>query len=181
MLKQGKRIITLSVFIVLLFCASFVFFFQRAQKQSQASAAAPSARTDKALPQAHLFDQSGAPFNDEALRKGKVVLIFMTLECGACRTEAEFLTTIVGKHPDVSYYGVLSTGEKRVVLQEAAEKNLLFKMLYDDGFELAGQLGIRRVPVKLFLKDGIMKYTWGGATTDEEKKAAFIQYLDDLK
>jgi len=53
-------------------------------------------------------------------------------------------------------------------------------VFYDDGFKLAGALGITRVPIKIFVEDGVIIKVWGGATTEKEKQEEFIDWLEGL-
>jgi peroxiredoxin len=168
--------------LVVLFCASFVFFYTRAQRQAQAKAqAAAESRSaiGKPLPEVHLVATSGEAVDDQVLRKGKVVLIFLTPECDACHTEVEFLKTVVNKRSDVSFYGIITFGRK-MSSPGQAESEFPFKVFYDEGFYLAPKLGINKVPIKLYLEDGIMKKAWGGATMDDEAKNTFVQWLDSV-
>ncbi len=121
MKTQVKWIIGATLALAILFCASFVFFFGRAQQKSIAAA----------------------------------------------------------KGNKVHFYGVISYGDKASSLR-AAEQKFPFKTFFDENFQLAGALGITRVPVKLYVEDGVMKKVWGGATNDEQKKTAFVQWLDAL-
>lgn len=182
MLKQRNRIIAFSIFIVLLFCSSFVYFYQRAQQRTLSSAKEVDKpkEIDKPLPEAHLVDITNNKLEERFVRNGKVVLVFVTADCDACKREAEFLRTIINSNDDVQFYGVISYGDKKGSLT-AAEEIFPFKVFYDEGFKLAGALGINRVPVKIFLEDGVIKKAWGGATTDEERQAAFVSWLDELR
>ncbi len=175
MKTQVKWIIGATLALAILFCASFVFFFGRAQQKSIAAAKG----IDKPLPKANLVDLDNKPLPDSSLRTGQVVLVFVTAECEACAHEAEFLKTIVSRKDKVHFYGVISYGDKASSLR-AAEQKFPFKTFFDENFELAGALGITRVPVKLYVEDGVMKKVWGGATNDEQKKTAFVQWLDAL-
>jgi hypothetical protein len=168
--------------LVILFCASFVFFYTRAQREAQAQAqAAAEARSafGKPLPEAHLLAPSGEAIDDRILRKGKVVLIFLTPECDACHTEVDFLKTVVNKRSDVSFYGIITFG-KKLATTDGGEGAYPFKVFYDEGFHLAPKLGVNRVPIKLYLEDGVMKKAWGGATTEDEKKNDFVQWLENV-
>ena len=59
------------------------------------------------------------------------------------------------------------------------EKDFPFKLYIDKEPRLAGALGLYRVPIKVFLEDGIIRKSWKGATIDEAEKAAFAKWLDD--
>jgi len=93
--------------------------------------------------------------------------------------ESEFLKGVVNKRADVRFYGVVSFGDMEYSLREAKRK-FPFAVFYDRGFKLAGQLGIKRVPIKIFVDNGIIKKSWGGATVDEKAKAEFIRWLAEV-
>lgn len=179
MSKQVKWIVGICLGVVALFCSSFIFFYTRAQQRLQPpDPTVAKSAFGNPLPEVHLVDSSGAKVDDQILRKGKVVIIFVTPDCRACHVESDFLRTAVNRRSDVSFYGIISFGKKLSSSED--EKLFPFKVFYDDDFSLAPKLGINRVPIKIYLEDGVMKKAWGGATTDEEKKAAFIQWLDSV-
>lgn len=178
MRKQLKLIAALTLGFTVLFCVSFVYFYQRAQRQLVAAAATPKG-IEKPLPEARLVDQDAGRLDDQELRTGNVVLVFMSPECRACEREAEFLKTAVARRGDVRFYGVVSYGDKEKSLP-AAEKMAPFKVFYDEGSRLASGLGITRVPIKVFLRDGVIKKAWGGASSEPEKQAAFLEWLDGI-
>jgi hypothetical protein len=93
--------------------------------------------------------------------------------------ESEFLKDLVSKRPDVRFYGVISFGDMQTSLRVARQK-FPFEVFYDRGFKLARQLGINRVPIKIFLENGVIKKSWGGATVEEDKKAAFVHWLSEV-
>ena len=175
MKTQIKWIIGTTLALAILFCASFVFFYGRAQQKTIAA----TKGIDKPLPTANLVDLENKPLADSSLRTGQVVLVFVTADCEACAHEAEFLRTVVSRKDQVHFYGVISYGDKVSSLR-AAEQKFPFKVFFDENFQLAHALGITRVPVKLYLEDGVMKKVWGGATNDEQKKTTFVQWLDAL-
>lgn len=166
-------IIGLAILFVLVFCGGFVYFYSTRQAK-QASTLQPA--TGKPLPAAQLVDDSNQKLPDSELRRGRLVLVFITTDCDACLKESEFLRTVVGKHSDIPFYGVVSFGDKEISLRQGKDK-FPFKLLYDEHRQLAGSLGIVRVPIKLFVEDGIIKKSWGGATVDDEDKATFISWL----
>jgi hypothetical protein len=167
-------ILSLALIFVLVFCAGFVYFYRR-QLHSQTQVA-----SGRQLPSSDLIDESNQVLPDAQLRHGKLILVFVTPDCEACLAESQFLKSVVGKRNDVPFYGVISFGNKDQVLREAREK-FPFKVFYDQNFKLAGSLGIRRVPIKLFVEDGTIRKSWGGATINEETKAAFVEWLDGLR
>src|SRR5262245_8523127 len=103
-----KWILSSVVLLGIVFCLSF-FYFSRVQRQ----AAAEAAKTpDKLLPQTRLIDSTGAQADDQMLRKGNVVLVFLSTDCKACDNELDFLGQAYQKRGDVKFYGVVSFGAK---------------------------------------------------------------------
>lgn len=135
---------------------------------------------NKPLPEARLVDIKGEPLADESLRRGKVVLVFTNTKCGACLTEADFLRRVIGKRPDISFYGV-ATLESKDAWLNASEELFPFKTFYDDEGMLTQNLGITRMPIKMFLEDGVVKETWGGASKNEDVQADFIEWVEKVK
>lgn len=174
--KKGLWISSLAIIFVLVFCAAFVFFYTRNIRNK---AAQGPVNSGKSLPSAELVNESNQPLADSQLKTGRVVLVFITSDCKACLKESEFLKGMVSKRTDIRFYGVISYGDMATSLREAKQK-FPFEVFYDRGFKLAGQLGINRVPIKIFVDNGIIKKSWGGATVEEKAKADFVQWLAEV-
>jgi peroxiredoxin len=173
-----KRIIwiaSLAMLFTIVFCAGFVVIYTRNNRER----AKEIVSSGKPLPAAELVDEFNQPLSDSELRNGMIVLVFVTSDCDACQKESEFLKTVVGQRQDMRFYGVISFGDMETSLQTAKQK-FPFKVFYDRRFQLAGQLGINRVPLKIFVEDGIIKKSWGGATVDEKAKAGFVRWLAEV-
>ena len=176
--SSSKKVIwisSLALIFVLVFCAAFVLFYTR---NARNKAAPEPVAGEHPLPSAELVDESNQLLAESQLTNGKVVLVFVTADCDACEKESEFLKDVVNKRSDVRFYGVISFGDEKS-LGEAKQK-FPFPVFFDRGFKLAGQLGVDKVPIKIFVNNGIMKTSWGGATVDEKKKAAFIRWLTEV-
>lgn len=176
---SSKKVIwisALALLFVVVFCASFVVFYTRNNRKVAVKAPVDSG---KQLPSAELIDEFNKQLPESDLRKGRVVLVFVTADCDACEKESEFLKDLVHKRPDVRFYGVISFGDMESSLKLAKTK-FPFAVFYDRGFRLAGQLGINRVPIKIFVDNGIIKKSWGGATVDEKAKADFATWLVEV-
>jgi hypothetical protein len=104
----------------------------------------------------------------------------LTANCGACGTEAEFLQSVVGRRQDIPFYGVTSFGERTSTLASVGGV-LPFEAFHDEGLRMTTALGITKVPIKIFVENGVIRKVWGGATTTEEKKAEFIEWLDSVE
>jgi len=175
---SSKKVIWISsvaVIFALVFCASFVFFYSRYSRNK----AAEPVNSGNLLPAADLVDESNQRLADSQLKTGRIVLVFVTADCDACAKESEFLKGLVNQRADVRFYGVISFGDMEYSLREARRK-FPFEVFYDRGFKLAGQLGIKRVPIKIFVDNGVIKKSWGGATVDEKAKADFIRWLAEV-
>lgn len=176
---SSKKLIwisSLAILFVLVFCAAFVVFYTRNVNNKAAQGPVNSGNS---LPSADLVNESNQPLADSQLKSGRVVLVFISADCDACMKESEFLKDLVSKRPDVRFYGVISFGDMERSLREAKQK-FPFEVFYDRGFKLARQLGINRVPIKIFVDNGIIKKSWGGATVDEDKKADFVRWLAEV-
>ena len=80
----------------------------------------------------------------------------------------------------MNFYGVISFGATDTSI-ETADKQFPFKVYFDTQPRLAGELGLYRVPIKVFVEDGIIRKSWKGASTDESAKAEFTKWLEELK
>ena len=184
---MSKRLLTIAsviVFLVAVFCAGFVFFYNRMQRtKAEASAeTAPDASKsliDKPFPRARLVDARGAQVDENILRTGRVIVVFVTADCDACATESKFLATLVDRRRDVTFYGLVPFGGPPA---DAAtvEKKFPFKVFYDADGSYVQSMGINRVPVKVFLENGIIKKGWIGAAQTDKAKSSFTEWFNDL-
>ena len=165
----------LAVLFVVVFCVGFSVFYTRRQQAAEDARRGVGSK----LPHAELVDETNQVLPDATLHTGRLILVFVSPDCGACQTEAQFLQPVIKQHSNVPFYGVVSFGEQATALR-TAQAEFPFKVYYDRNFQLAGQLGIRRVPIKLYIEDGVIKKVWGGATTDATKQAEFVSWLEKL-
>ncbi len=178
-MKSSVKWIVMTILVAILFCGSFVYFYTKQAVESNSPTAGVEKKNENPLPEAKLFSIENELLSDDILRKGKVILIFVSPTCDACHTEGEFLKGLLEKRNDVKFYGVTSFGKAKESL-ESSEGKFPFKVLYDGDSLLAIGLGIKKVPIKIYLEDGIIKKVWGGATTDETKKQEFISWLEKV-
>lgn len=169
----------LILILVVLFCGSF-YFVKRSQKSLPKQDLILTADViNQQLPKSNLVNVSGKPLEDERLRHGKVVLIFMMPDCQPCDKENAFLKTVADSRKDVSFTYVIPFGNKDLALELAQSKYSL-DVFYDDGSNLSKSLEIYQVPIKIFLEDGIIKKTWMDATVDSQKQAEFKDWLRSI-
>lgn len=179
-MKLSTRTLGGGLILVAVFCGSFYFFYQRAKKDlPKQDLVRTPAVINQPLPKASLVNVSGEPLEDERLRRGKVVLVFMMPDCPPCDEENEFIKTVAGSRPDVSFIYVIPFGNKDAVLKWAQDKYSL-DPLYDAGSNLSKSLEIYQVPIKIFLEDGIIRRTWLDATVGSQQQAEFKDWLGGL-
>ncbi len=178
-MRPPTKILRIVLILIAVFCGSF-YFFMRAQKSPpKQDLILTSAVINQPLPKSNLVNSSGKQLEDERLRRGKVVLVFMMPDCAPCNQENDFLKTVAESRKDVSFIYVLPFGNKNLVLKSAQSKYSL-DPFYDDGSNLSRKLEIYQVPIKVFLEDGIIKKTWMDATVDNQRQAEFKDWLRGL-
>jgi hypothetical protein len=184
MVVMSKRWLSLAgviLFLAAVFSADFLFFYSR-MPGSQAEPAEVSkskSLIDKPLPHAKLLDIRGSKVDEQVIRKGKVILVFVTPDCDACVAETKFLQTLLEKRKDVAFYGLIPFG-RPPESPDVVEKTFPFTVFYDEGNSFVGSMGIDRVPVKVFLEDGIIKKGWIGAALTDEARQSFVKWFDGL-
>ncbi len=179
--KRWLSIAGVILFLLAVFCGGFLFFYTRMQR-SQAEAPQPKpakSLIDKPFPHAQLVDVNGSAVDEQILRTGRVVVVFVTTECVACANESKFLGPLIGRRKDVTFYGLVPFGP-RPKSPAAAEKEFPFRIFFDQENSFIATMGINRVPVKVFLEDGIIKKGWIGAALSDKDQKSFIEWLDAL-
>lgn len=189
MSKRWISILGVIIFFLVVFCAGFAFFSSR-MPRSEAEVpvgnappgkdVSPSSKSliDKPFPHSQLVDLDGLKVDEQILRQGRVVVVFISLECDACLTESKFLETLLGRRKDVTFFGVVPFGRPPSPREAAAK--FPFTVFYDESGSFISKMGINRVPVKVFLEDGIIKKGWIGAVQTDKSKASFVEWLDGL-
>lgn len=178
-MKSPIKWILITIFLVVIFCGSFVYFYTRQVAQSSSLTVEVEKKNETPLPDAKFFNLKNEILADDELRKGKVILVFVSPTCDACQSEGKFLKDLIHKRDDVRFYGIVAFGKAKETL-EVSESKFPFKMFYDAEALLTLNLKITKVPVKIYLEDGIIKKVWGGATITEDKKSEFINWLDSI-
>lgn len=165
-------------FLAAVFCFGFVSFSNRTP-HSEGLLSDTKSLINKPLPHAQLIDVYGSKVDELVLRRGRVILVFVTMDCDACGVEAKFLQTLLGRRKDVAFYGLVPFGT-RPDSPNVAEKMFPFRIFYDEGKSFVRTMGLNRVPVKVFLEDGIIKKGWIGAALTDQAKQSFVEWFDGL-
>ena len=88
MSKRWLSIGGVTFFLVAVFCVGFVVFYYRIQRTQILPVELPDTSKsliNKPLPRAQLIDLNGSRIDEQILRRGKVILVFVTTDCDACR------------------------------------------------------------------------------------------------
>lgn len=180
MTAQVKWIVGISVLVTSVFCASFVLLYTRSQEKSALSEF-PSTIEGRDFPAGRFTNLSGATLDDRLLRTGKVIIVFVSPECDVCDSESQFLRPLVNSRRDVKFYGIIPIGNRESALTAASQPNRYpFEVYYDDDFVYQRASSAIKIPIKIFLENGIVKRTWEGAARDGSEKIAFSKWLEDL-
>jgi peroxiredoxin len=179
MSKRWISIAGVILFLAGVFCVGFLFFYQRIQGSQAVTSDTSKSLIDKPFPHAQLVDAYGSMIDEDILRRGRVIVVFVTADCDACGAETKFLQTLLGRRNDVAFYGVVPFGT-RPDSPGAAEKKFPFRVFYDEHNSFVAAMGLDRVPVKVFVEDGIIKKGWIGAALTDNAKRSFIGWLDGL-
>ena len=178
-MKRISRAVWSGALLIAVFCVSFYFLYQRALRNSvKESLILTSSVINRPLPKANLVNISGSFLDDEKLRRGKVIVLFTMTDCEPCDQENDFLKNLV-KRKDIPFIYVIPFGNKDESLKLAQSK-YAFETYFDDGSQLSRSLELYKVPIKVFLEDGIIKKTWVGATVDNQHRAEFEDWLANL-
>jgi len=197
MSKRSVSVAVVILFLAAVFCGGFFFFYNRIQRSKAESqtdvvvAADPPGASKsepdpsksligKPFPDAKLVRLDGSQVDEQIIRKGRVVVVFVTTDCDACETDSKFLQTVLDRRKDVTFYGIVPFGP-RPESPDAAAKKFPFEVFYDQNDSFVYSMGINRVPVKVYLEDGIIKKGWIGAVRTEQGKTTFVNWLDSLQ
>jgi thiol-disulfide isomerase/thioredoxin len=179
-MKPLGKTIRVGLVLIALFCGSFYFFYRRAQSKLPGEPLILTpAVIGRPLPKTHLVGASGETFEDEKLRRGRVVLVFMMPDCKPCDQENEFLKTAARSRQDVRFVYVIPFGNRDAALK-AAQSKYAMEPFYDEGSTVSKELDLYQVPVKVFLEDGVIKRTWVGGTDTGQEEAEFKDWLNSL-
>jgi hypothetical protein len=175
-----NKILGFGAILLAIFCASFFFFYKRAQSNLKPQPLILTSKViNQPLPEARLVNISGERLGDDKLRRGKVTLLFTTTDCRYCDDENNFLKTVAGSRKDVSYYFVIPFGMKEQMLQEARRK-YAFETFYDEGSMLSRALQLYQVPLQVYLEDGVIKKTWVDSIAYTHGEDEYKRWLSSL-
>jgi cytochrome oxidase Cu insertion factor (SCO1/SenC/PrrC family) len=85
-IKSPIQWILMTVLLAVVFCFSFAYFFTKQHSEQAYTLGDVEKKKEMLLPEARLVDLDSEVVPDDNLRKGKVVLVFISPSCNACHT-----------------------------------------------------------------------------------------------
>lgn len=120
------------------------------------------------LPRSRLINLQTNDDEFDNVVKGKVLLVFLTVDCDACKTEvlnvAEALPSLSST---VTTYGVYI--EPRDEVRSFVETHQInVPILLDTGGRMLTRLGFKFMPTKVLVENGTIKKMWYGSSPDKD-------------
>lgn len=116
--------------------------------------------------------------DSEKLKKGKVLLVFLTRGCDACKKEIPNITqALPSLVPKMAVYGVYIE-ERSEVAAFVEENQIRFPILLDSGGRIFAGLGKTLIPAKVLLEDGAITKIWYGSSPS---KSALIKDVGEVE
>lgn len=120
--------------------------------------------SNEPLPATDLIELNGNPVAPDRLRKGKVLLVFFTTDCPACRKELTLLSQVESTlATQVTVYGVGVQDRNQIIdFRNAGEFRTNF--IVDKDGQLMRSLHVKYFPARFLLYNGIiMKTAFGNS------------------
>ena len=154
---------------ILLPCVVFLVlhFSHQANSQSELILKDAVVISGQLLPRTDLIELDGHNVLPETLRKGRVLLVFVTTGCGACQKELKLLSQVEsGISAKVKIYGV-GVEDPNQIRNFMQANDFKTKMLLDRDAKLMQSLSVKYFPTKFLLEDGVIVNTWFGNSPDQ--------------
>lgn len=114
----------------------------------------------------------------EKLNKGKVLLVYLTRGCDACKKDIPNISeALPSLAPRMAVYGVY-VEDRGEVASFVEENHITFPILLDIGGRVLAGLGITRIPAKVLLEDGTITKVWFG---NSPSKSALIKDVGEVE
>jgi peroxiredoxin len=137
-----------------------------------------AARSGSLLPRAPLVNLQTNRDEYQNVTSGKVLLVFVTTDCDACRKElfnvSQAIPSLAAK---VTVYGV-GIEDRDSVNTFIIANHINFPILLDHGATILSRLGFKLMPTKVLLQDGAVTKIWYGSSPD---KTVLIKDVGDME
>ncbi|MBA2732237.1 MAG: TlpA family protein disulfide reductase [Acidobacteria bacterium] len=158
--------------------SSFLIFLAIWEHRKENLHLKDSYTSNSSLPKGRMINLQTNQDDYEELKKGKVLLVFLTRGCDACKKEipniAQALPSLA---PKMAVYGVYIE-ERSEVERFIQENQITFPILLDSGGRVFAGLGITLIPAKVLLEDGTITKIWFGSSPN---KSALIKDVGEVE
>lgn len=167
-----NRTTSLIALVVLTAAASLSATRLIAHKRTEAagvegSSAEPVSTARRPLPDYRMINKDMQEVPVDALRHGRVLLVYLTTSCDPCVQETGVISRLYrDAPPDLKIYGV-GIERPAQIGTFVKEFDLKFPMLVDVGSQLARAMDVHHFPSKYLVEDGVVTREWRGKTKDE--------------
>jgi peroxiredoxin len=125
--------------------------------------------SDKPLPQVVLIDVETNKDYYEELKKGKVLAIFLTTNCNACKKDVGLISALDSQiDSNLKIYGVAVESEEKIKAY-IKQNNIEFPVVIDKQGQLLKNLSVKYFPTKYLIENGIIVKTVVGSSRDKDK------------
>lgn len=167
MRKNIKAIIIIPA-IIGIFVSFFVFLKIWEKRKFDSYLKDAVAVSNVPLPKSNLTNSESDVDDYGETLKGKVLLVFLTTSCKACKKEVKTISQSMSVlDSKIKVYGI-SIEPKTSIKKYSIDNDLKFPVLIDVGGSLFSKLSVRYFPTKMLVEDGIIKKTWFGSSPDQE-------------
>jgi len=130
------------------------------------------------LPRGSMVNLSSGTDEYDEVVTGKVLLVFLTIDCDACKTEVSNLVQAVPSlSSSVRVYGVYIEPRDKVG-QFIENTQINFPVLLDNGGAILARLGFKFMPTKILLDDGRIKRIWYGSSASKDELLKDVSGID---
>lgn len=176
MRRNSKTIIIVPALIGII--TAFFIFLKVSEKRKFNSRVQGINVSSSSLPKGKMINLQTNQDDYEKLKRGKVLLIFLTRGCEACKKEIpNIVQALPSLIPKTAVYGVYFE-ERSEVDRFMQENQVGFPVLLDSGGRIFAGLGLSLIPAKVLVEDGTITKMWFGSSPS---KSALIMDVGEVE
>jgi peroxiredoxin len=146
----------------------FVKIREKQKFEATLKRAVSNALSSGPLPKGSLIHLEDRTDYYETVGRGRVLLVFLTTDCGACNKEVRTMSKTLPRIPThLNVYGVFFENRDKVT-KFTRENMIQFPVLLDKGGQIFNGLRLRHFPAKILIEDGVIVKTWVGSSSNED-------------
>jgi peroxiredoxin len=165
-LLKNPYIIFTALVGLLISTVFFIYYFSSPKSPDLSDAVYFS---EKPLPRAVLIDVKTNEDDYEELRKGKVLAVFLTTNCNACKKDMSLISALHSElDTNFKIYGIAIENVDKVK-KYVELNNIKFPVVIDKDGQLLKNLSVKYFPTKFLIENGIIIKTVIGSSPDKDK------------